>query len=343
VGDVSWLNTTWFVLFVAIVAGYLIMDGFDLGVGILHLLVGRSDGERRVLLNSIGPVWDGNAVWLVVTGGALFAVFPIVYAALFSGFYGAMMLVLLTLILRPVAIEFRSKLEGPRWRALWDGVFAAASLGLALLLGVAFGNIVAGVPLSSEGQVEIDGLRDLLQPLALLIGATTVAMLAVHGALYLNLKTEGGLQARVRAWLPRLMGVFAFLGLATGAAFYITAHPVLAVYGRVWPLVFPLGAVATFLGSWRLTRRGRPVLAFTCSAATIALVLFAVAVGMFPTLLFSSIDPSYSMTAYNAASAQNTLLVTFIVALIGMPFVLAYTAGVNYFFLGKVRLSPHSY
>ena len=152
----SWLNTVWFVLFVAIVAGYLIMDGFDLGVGILHLLVGRSDAERRVLLNSIGPVWDGNAVWLVVTGGALFAVFPIVYAALFSGFYGAMMLVLLTLILRPVAIEFRSKLEGPRWRALWDGVFAGASLGLALLLGVAFGNIVAGVPLSAEGQVEIE-------------------------------------------------------------------------------------------------------------------------------------------------------------------------------------------
>ena len=215
-GDVSWLNTVWFVLFVAIVAGYLIMDGFDLGVGILHLLVGKSDAERRVLLNSIGPVWDGNAVWLVVTGGALFAVFPIVYAALFSGFYGAMMLVLLTLILRPVAIEFRSKLEGPRWRALWDGVFAAASLGLALLLGVAFGNIVAGVPLSSEGQVEIGSLLDLLHPFALLIGATTVVMLAVHGALYLNLKTEGALQARVRAWLPRLMVVFALLALATG-------------------------------------------------------------------------------------------------------------------------------
>lgn len=342
-GDVSWLNTVWFVLFVAIVAGYLIMDGFDLGVGILHLLVGKGDTERRVILNSIGPVWDGNAVWLVVTGGVLFAVFPIVYAALFSGFYEALMLVLLTLILRPVAIEFRSKLEGPRWRGLWDGVFSLASVGLALLLGVAFGNIVAGVPLSAAGQIEIGSLLDLLRPFALLIGLTTVAMLAVHGALYLLLKTEGELQARVRAWLPRLMGVFAVLALATGAAFVVTAHPVLAVYRQGWPLVFPLGAVATFLGSWRLTRQGRQALAFTCSAATITLVLFAVAVGMFPTLLFSTIDPAYNMTAFNAASAQNTLLVTFVVALVGLPFVLTYSAGANYFFRGKVRLSPHSY
>jgi cytochrome d ubiquinol oxidase subunit II len=339
----SWLNTAWFVLYVVIVAGYLIMDGFDLGVGMLHLLVGKSDQERRVTLNSIGPVWDGNAVWLVVTGGALFAVFPIVYAALFSGFYGAMMLVLLALILRPVAIEFRSKLEGRRWRRWWDGVFAGASLGLALLLGIAFGNIVAGVPLSADGQIEIGSLGDLLDPLALLVGVTFVVMLAVHGALYLNLKTAGALQDRVRTWQPRLMVLFAGLAIVTAGAFVVAAHPVVSVYRQIWPLVFPAGAGVAALYAWLLSRRGRPVLAFTCSAATIAFSLFSVAVGMFPTLLFSSLDPSYNLTAFNAASAQNTLTVTFIVALIGMPFVLAYTAGVNYFFRGKVRLSPHSY
>ena len=147
----------------------------------------------------------------------------------------------------------------------------------------------------------------------------------------------------MEAWLPRLMGLFAVLDVATAAAFLLTQHPVVAVYRQVWPLVFPLGAAGTFLGAWRLTRRGRPAVAFTCSAATIALALFSVAVGMFPTLLFSTVDPSYNLTAYNAASAENTLLVAFLVALIGLPFVLTYTAGVNYFFRGKVRLSPHSY
>jgi cytochrome d ubiquinol oxidase subunit II len=147
----------------------------------------------------------------------------------------------------------------------------------------------------------------------------------------------------VRTWLPRLMVLFAGLAIVTVGAFVAIAHPVVSVYRQIWPLVFPIGAGAAALYAWRLSRRGRPVLAFTCSAATIAFSLFSVAVGMFPNLLFSSLDPSYNLTAFNAASAQNTLTVTFIVALIGMPFVLAYTAGVNYFFRGKVRLSPHSY
>ena len=181
-----------------IIAGYLILDGFDMGVGILHLLVARTDDERRIVLNSIGPVWDGNEVWIVLAGGVLFAAFPLVYASLFSGFYLAFMLVLVVMILRTVAIEFRSKEASPRWRAVWDAVFAIASFGLALLLGVAFGNLVKGVPLDAEGNMTIH-LVDMLTPFALLVGATTVAMLAMHGSLYLVMKTDGELQARVRA------------------------------------------------------------------------------------------------------------------------------------------------
>jgi len=338
-----WLNQVWFFLFVAIVAGYMIMDGFDLGVGILHPFAARNDDERRISLNSIGPLWDGNAVWLVVVGGALFAVFPIVYGALFSGFYSGMMLILLTLILRAVSIEFRSKVEGQRWRSLWDGVFFGASAGLALLLGVAFGNIVAGVPLNAQGQILIGSFLDLLQPLALLIGVTTIAMLAMHGALYLNLKTEGALQARVRAWIPRLMGLFLVLGVVVAVTLLVTQHPIVAVYRQIWPIVFPLGAAAAFVAAWSLGRRGRSRAAFACSAAMIASLLFSVAVGMFPNLLFSSIDTSYNLTAFNASSAENTLMITFVIALIGLPFVLAYTAGASYFFRGKVQLSADSY
>ena len=183
------LADLWFLLFILIVAGYLILDGFDMGVGILHLPFARTDMERRTFLNSIGPVWDGNEVWLVLAGGVLFAVFPLVYASLFSGFYLAFMLVLLVMILRTVALEFRSKEHSPRWRSTWDTVFGLASAGLALLLGVAFGNVLSGVPLDADGNIQVS-LIDLLTPFALLVGVTTVAMFAAHGAIYLVMKTE---------------------------------------------------------------------------------------------------------------------------------------------------------
>jgi cytochrome d ubiquinol oxidase subunit II len=339
-----WLNDVWFALFVLIIAGYVILDGFDLGVGILHPFAGRDDTERRLVLNSVGPVWDGNEVWLVVGGGVLFAAFPVVYAALFSGFYVVMMLVLLVLILRTVAIEFRSKRAEAGWRWTWDAVFFVTSLGLALLLGVAIGNIIAGVPLDASGQVVIGSLLDVLHPFALWLGVTTVVMLTLHGALYLELKTEGGIQARVRRWIPWLLGAFAVVAVVTIAWMWVADNRVAQTYRQerlaaVLPLA-ALGALAVAVVMWL---RGRDLTAFFASAAMLALLLGSVAVGLFPNLLTSSVSPQYSMTVGNAASAPLTLTVMLIVAAIGMPFVLLYTAGAQYLFRGKVELSDHSY
>ncbi len=338
-----WLNVVWYVLFVVIIAGYLIMDGFDLGVGILHPFLAKNDTERRISLNSIGPVWDGNEVWLVLGGGALFAAFPMVYASLFSGFYMAMMLVLLVLILRTVAIEFRSKRPSARWRSTWDWVFFASSFGIALLLGVAFGNIMGGVLL--DGQGNIGGtILNLLNPYALLVGLTTVFMLATHGAIYLSMKTDGELLARVKRWMPRLMVVFFVLNTIL-VIWTVAAHELIAdrYLQQPWLAIFPAAALLAVVAAWFMVKRGRYFVAFLLSSAMIAGLLFSAAIGLYPNLLVSSIDTAYNLTIFNAASQPNTLTVMLIMALIGMPFVLLYTAGVYYFFRGKVQLTPQSY
>ncbi len=337
------LSEIWFILFVIIISGYLILDGFDLGVGILHRIVAQSDTERRISLNSIGPIWDGNEVWLVLGGGVLFAAFPIVYASLFSGFYAAMMLVLLFLILRTVAIEFRSKRESGRWRGTWDFIFFLASLALALLLGVAFGNIITGVPLDQQGHITINSVLDLLRPFPLWIGVTTIVMLAMHGGIYLNLKTDGLLQARVQTFLKPLIGIFALFAVLTVVFMYIFDYQVIAAYGQIWPFIFPIVAALAFLAMVFMLRKGKEFYAFVASSVLIAFSMFTVAVGLFPNLLLSTTNPEYSLTIYNSASQDNTLTVMLVIALIGMPFVLLYTAGVYYIFRGKVRLAPDSY
>jgi cytochrome d ubiquinol oxidase subunit II len=339
-----WLNNVWFGLFVAVVAGYLVLDGFDLGVGMLLPFVARSDSERRIVLNSIGPIWDGNEVWLVVAGGVLFGAFPIVYAALLSGFYWAMMLLLIGLILRAVAIEFRSKRESRAWRTTWDLVFSISSLALAVLLGVAFGNIVTGVPVNSGGLVVLGNLLDVLHPFALLFGVVTVAMLALYGAVFIDLKTEGAVQARAR----RAMAPFAvaFVLLAAGVVVWMAvAHSsVLHTYrDNLWLVVVPAAAIVAGVIAVMAMLRRRDVSGFFWSAATIVLVLVSLAAGLYPNLLISNIDAKYSLTVSNAASAGETLAVMLIVAAIGLPFVLLYTAGVQYLFRGKVTLSADSY
>ncbi len=337
------LNEIWFILFVVIISGYLILDGFDMGVGILHLALARTDLERRTLLNSIGPVWDGNEVWLVLGGGVLFAIFPFAYASLFSGFYVAFMLVLVVIILRAVTLEFRSQRPGRTWRNAWDVAFSGTSLLLALLLGVAFGAILGGVPLGADQEI-VTNLFELLTPYALLIGVTTVAMFAMHGAIYLMMKTAGDIQARARSWLPYLMGGFVALNTLVVIASLLLDQPFTARYREeIWPIVFPAAALVAMGATWLLVQRARYFPAFVASSAMILLLIVAAAYGMHPNLLVSNIDAAYNLTIFNAASEADTLTVALVIALIGMPFVLLYTSGVYYVFRGKVVVEPDSY
>lgn len=337
------LNEIWFILFIVIVGGYLILDGFDMGVGILHLGVARSDTERRTLLNSIGPVWDGNEVWLILGGGVLFAIFPFAYASLFSGLYLAFMLVLVVLIFRTVALEFRSKQTSPAWRSAWDLGFSLSSLLLALLLGVAFGAVVSGVPLGADQEITTN-LIELLTPFNLLVGVATVAMFAMHGAIFLIMKTEHELQARIRRYLPYLMG--AFVVINTVLVFFAVGQglPFTHRYlDELWPVIFPAAALGAMAAVWYFVRQARYFHAFVASSAMILLLLVAGGIGMHPNLLISSIEQAYNLTIFNAASEEPTLVVALVIALIGMPFVLLYTAGVYYIFRGKVTVDSTSY
>jgi cytochrome d ubiquinol oxidase subunit II len=337
------LADVWFALFVLVIAGYLILDGFDIGVGIVQMLVARTDRERRVVLNSIGPVWDGNEVWIILGGGVLFAAFPFVYASLFSGLYLAFMLVLLVLILRTAAIEFRSKRSSAFWRGAWDLVFAVSSIGLGLLLGLAFGNILEGFDLDGNGNIH-DSLLDLMSPYALLIGLTALSMFAVHGLLFLSMKTQGELEARIRRTASIALVAFFVLTTASVLATAVFQDDVADRFlDDIWPGVYPAAALLVFLVAWARTRAGRDFEAFVAFAATIALLLISGAVGMYPNLLLSSADASYNLTVDNAASASSTLTVMLVVAVIGMPLVLLYTTGVYYFFRGKTELGPDSY
>jgi cytochrome bd ubiquinol oxidase subunit II len=337
------LNEIWFALFVLIIAGYLILDGFDIGVGITHLLVAKTDDERRITLNSIGPVWDGNEVWIVLAGGVLFAAFPLVYASLFSGFYLAFMLVLLVLILRTVAIEFRSKRAGERWRRNWDVIFSLSSLGLALLLGLAFGNIIAGVDLDEQGNIN-ESLIDLITPYALLLSVAAVSMFALHGLLYLAMKSEGELERRVRGFVPKAMLLFFILATLVVIATALFEDEVSDVYlSDVWPIIFPAAALVAFALVWRMFKQGDDFRAFAASAAMIGFLIVSGGVGMYPNLLISSQNRDHNLTIDNAASADNTLTVMLVFALIGIPLVLLYTSGIYYFFRGKTQLGPDSY
>ena len=337
------LNTVWFALVGVLFTGYVILDGFDLGVGVLHLFAVKRDEERRVFLNAIGPVWDGNEVWLVTGGGALFAAFPAVYATVFSGFYLAFMALLCALIFRAVAIEFRSKHPSPRWRAFWDAGFAGGSLFSSLLIGVAMGNIAWGVPLDARGEFA-GSFLGLLNPYALLMGVTTVALFAMHGAIYLVLKTEGELEARVRRWVNPLIITFilCYVILTLATLLYVP-HITGAFRREPWFFVVVIPVVLAIANIPREVSHGREFRAFLSSVAAMAGLMVIFGLGMYPHLVYSHPLPEHSLTAFNAASSRKTLGIMLTIALLGIPVVLAYSASIYWIFRGKVKLDRMSY
>jgi cytochrome d ubiquinol oxidase subunit II len=336
------LNTIWFILVGVLFTGYAILDGFDLGVGALHLFT-RTDTERRIMLNAIGPVWDGNEVWLVTGGGALFAAFPEVYATAFSGFYIAFMGLLLALIFRAVAIEFRSKREAKRWRQTWDVSFSIASIVSSLLIGVALGNIAWGVPLNEQHEF-VGSFWGLLHPYALLVGITTVALFMMHGAIYIVLKTDGELQAKVRGWVNNTIIFFIIMYASTTFATLLYV-PHMADNIRDNPVLFSL-PILNMLAIANIPREmhyGRYFRAFLSSVAAMIFLMALFGVDMFPNMILSNPNPQHSLTIYNAASSQKTLETMGIIALMGMPIVIAYTASIYWIFRGKVKLDATSY
>ena len=336
------LNTIWFFLVGILFAGYAVLDGFDLGIGALHLLT-KTDTERRIMINSIGPIWDGNEVWLVTGGGALFAAFPEVYATAFSGFYMAFMLLLFGLIFRAVAIDFRSKQPMKWWRQLWDVSFSVSSIMSAFLIGVALGNIAWGIPLDNNH--EFTGtFWSLLHPYALLVGITTVALFMMHGAIYGVLKTEGELQDRIRSWIRNTMIFFiiSYVTVTMATLLYVSN---MTDHLKQSPLLFviPLFNMMAIANIPREIYRGKDFNAFLSSCFSVTSMLALFGIGMYPDMIFSNPDSVNSLNIYNGASSAKTLQIMLTIAILGIPIVLAYTASIYWIFRGKVKLDSTSY
>lgn len=325
----------WFVLWGVLWAVYFMLDGFDFGVGILYPFLGRNEGEKSAIRRSIGPVWDGNEVWLITAGGATFAAFPAAYASMFSYLYSALLLILFALIFRAVALEFRAKGDSAVWEKGWDGTFFLASFVPALLFGVAFGNIFRGLPFDAAGYHGT--LLSLLNPYGLWTGLLFVLLFLVHGALWMALKTEGDLAARAlrvvrTAW-------FALLGVAVVfLAWTVPATTLEENYlRRPYWLVVPLLAVASLVLIKIAADRKKALGAFFASCATIILVTFTGLIGLFPNLIPSCLNPAYSLTAFNASSSPYTLRIMTVVAFVFVPVVIGYQIWVYRVFRKKTR------
>ncbi|MEV5210854.1 cytochrome d ubiquinol oxidase subunit II [Micromonospora sp. NPDC053740] len=325
------LTTIWFLLIAVLFTGYFILEGFDFGVGMLLPVLGRDDRERRVLINTIGPVWDGNEVWLITAGGAMFAAFPEWYATLFSGFYLPLLLILLALIVRGVAFEYRHKRPEASWKRRWDAAIVVGSLLPAILWGVAFANILRGVPLDADHEY-VGGLLDLLNPYALLGGATTLALFLTHGAVFLALKTTGDIRERAGALAVRL-GVGAAV-LAVGFLSWT-----LSIRSSAAAVVLAVGAALALLGGLAAARVRREGWAFTGTAVAIGLAVATLFAALFPNVLPSTLDAAGTLTATNAASTPYTLKIMTWVAVIFTPIVLAYQGWTYWVFRKRIGVA----
>lgn len=335
--------TWWYLVVGALFSGYAILDGFDFGAGAWHLFF-RKEKSRRIALNAVGPVWDGNEVWLVIGGGALFAGFPVMYATLFSSLYIPFMLFLVFIIFRAIAIEFRSKEPMPWWRQMWDVAYSISSIMLAFLLGVVLGNVLQGIAVGPDYQYLGAGFFEFLNPYALLTGATTLSLFMMHGAIYLLLKTEGRLYQKIRHLLKRGM-VFFMVSFAITTLYTLLYIPHLSDDFRSQPALFliPLLTFLSIANVPRLANKKQFRAAFLFSSLTISLLLVLVAVELYPVLLRSTVHPDYHITIYNAAASVKSLKIMMTIVAIGAPLVLGYTLFVYRTFRGKVTLDETSY
>jgi cytochrome bd ubiquinol oxidase subunit II len=335
-------TTWWFLVFGAVISGYAILDGFDLGAGALHLFL-KKEESRRIALNAIGPVWDGNEVWLVIGGGALFAGFPKAYAAIFSAFYVPFMVFIIGLIYRAVAIEFRSKEPGRLWRASWDFVYFFACSTVTLSLGLMLGNVALGIPLDERHEFA-GSWTDFFNPFSILVAITTLALFMMHGAIFLTMKTENRLFAKLTI-LARNFTIFFVIAFSLTTLYTLLYVPHLSDQIRSHPqyFVLPVLMVAAVANIPRQLNRHRYRSAFISSALTIAALLATVAIEVYPFLVYAPNNPANSLTISNAASSEKTLSLLLTIALIGTPLVGLYTAFVFWTFKGKVKLDDMSY
>lgn len=334
--------TLWFLVVGALFSGYAILDGFDLGAGAWHLFF-KKEEDRRIALNAVGPVWDGNEVWLVIGGGALFAGFPVVYANMFSAMYIPFMLFLAALIFRAVAIEFRSKEPMKWWRNMWDVSYSISSILLAVLLGVVLGNILLGIPLDETQQFRGSWLS-FLNPYAIMVGITTLAAFMMHGAIYLGLKTKGRLYDQIYQFLKRaiIFFIISFLLVTVYTLIYIP-HLTDKIKDNQWMFVIPVIAFLAIANIPRLVTRKKFLPAFLFSALTLAMLLVIVALELYPVIIYNTADPSNHITVLSAASSSKSLGIMLTMAAIGIPLIAAYTYFVYKTFWGKVELDEHSY
>ncbi len=335
------LATVWFLLVGCLLAGYAILDGFDLGTGVLHLIVARNDGERRQLLGAIGPVWDGNEVWLITAAGSLFAAFPLVYATIFSGFYLVMVLLLGALILRAVSIEFRGKETARLWRLGWDVGFSLGSTLAVILFGVALGNVLRGIALDPDGAYR-GGVTGLLNPFALAVGLLSLALAVLQGSSWLVLKSEGPVQARARRAQVVAIVLVALASVGAAVLAWNDARRAFDNFGNplAWggPLLTAVALALMLMGA-RARQDGR---SFLFSSLSIVGLAATAGTALYPNLL-PAVDTGRSLTVDNAHSSDTALTLLLIVALIGMPIVVGYTSFIYWKFKGKVRLEEAGY